>query len=82
MTPAERLADADFEMTDEAAKAYRQYVESHYGEIEVKQLAQAMFNAGGRTAILATAQYVDIGGYLGRIESHLRGLTELWERLS
>jgi len=70
-----------FELSEDAARAYRQYVESHYGEIEVKELAQAMWQAGGRAAIQATAQYVDIGGYLARIERSLKGLTELWETL-
>jgi hypothetical protein len=79
---AERLADADFEMTEEAARAYRQYVESHHGEIEVKRLAQAMWTAGGRSAIQASVRFMDIGGYLRGIEGHLRGLTELWERLA
>jgi hypothetical protein len=66
-------------MSTEAEQAYTKYVVDHHGEIDVTDLAQTMFNAGGRTAVEAMIIFGDIVPQLHRIEARVRRLLEITE---
>lgn len=82
---ARQRRGADFpphEMPDAVAKAYRQYVEQHHGEINATELAEVMFNSGGRHAVTAMVTFGDIVPQLNRIEARVRALLTLLEAFS
>ncbi len=73
------IAEPPRSMPADVARAYRHYVESHWGEIDVPELATVMFAVGGRTALAASVQFSDIVPQLNRIEARVRALLELLE---
>lgn len=62
--------------------AYKQYLASHFGVIDVPELAEVMFNAGGRTAVEAMVIFGDIVPQLHRVEARVKRLLELAEAFS
>lgn len=75
-------ADAQPTMSPEIERAYKQFVEQHWGEVDPILLAITMFNAGGRHAVKAMVEFGDIIPQLHRIEGRVRVLLEMLEAFS
>lgn len=63
----------------DVALAYRRYVESHFGEIVVTELAEVMYRAGGREAIAASVAFGDILPTLRYLAKRLNALADTLE---
>ncbi len=66
-------------MPPDVALAYRRYVESHFGVIDVSELVEVMYRAGGRHAVEATTVFTDILPSLRRIEYRIHALADALE---
>lgn len=63
--------------------AYKKYLADHYGDLSnPEELAEVLFNAGGRHAVTAMVAFGDIVPQLHRVEAKVRVLLELLEGFS
>jgi len=59
-------------------RRYAQFLADNWGEIDIPRLCEVMWNAGARAAIESSREFSDIGPTLGRLESRVRKLEQLW----
>lgn len=63
--------------------AYSKYLIDHHGDLsDSENLAEVLFNAGGRHAVTAMVEFGDVVPQLHRIEARVRRLLELLEAFS